>query len=99
MDERIREAVDISAFSYGDIDEYKNFTDKEILTPQQNRIIKQSKFIYFPLWEESEKQMKTIVKQGEKQIRDSKSLDFPNKMNELKQIDDIFPGKQLNNLM
>ena len=96
MDERIREGVDISAFSYGDIDEYKNFTDKEILTPQQNRIIKQSKFIYFPFWKASEKQMKAIVKQEEKQIRDSK---FPNKMNELKQIDEILPGKQLNNLM
>ena len=70
MDKRIREAVDITAFSSRDIEEYKNFADKEMLTPQQNRIIKQSKLTYFPLGKVSEKQVKTIEElRGKKEIQ------------------------------
>ena len=44
-----REARKISALSSGKIDKYKYLTGKEILPPDQKRVIEQGKFTYFPL--------------------------------------------------
>ena len=58
-----------SALSSDRIDKYEYITGKEILLSNQNRIIEQTKFTYFPLGKALEKQTKTIEDQGEKQIK------------------------------
>ena len=50
-----REAAKISALFSGKIDKYEYFTDKEIMTSDQSRIIKQAKFTYCTLEKPSEK--------------------------------------------
>ena len=44
-----REAAKISALSSGKIDKYEYLTGKEILSSNQQQIIKQAKFTYSPL--------------------------------------------------
>ena len=52
------------------IERIKEFlTGKEILPPDQRRVIEQAKFAYFPLGKSFEKQTKTIEEEGEKQIK------------------------------
>ena len=43
---------------------------KDILPSDQQQIIEQAKFTYFPLEKAFEKQIKTIEDQGEKQIKE-----------------------------
>ena len=62
-----REAAKISASSSGKIDQYEYLTGEEILPSNQQQIIEQAKFTYFPLGKAFEKQTKTIEDQGEKQ--------------------------------
>ena len=50
------------------IDKYEYLTGKEILPPDQSRIIEQETFTYSPLGKTFEKQTKTIEEQGKKQI-------------------------------
>ena len=64
-----REAAKISALSSGKIGKYEYLTGEEILQSNQQQIIKQSKFTYFPLGMSFEKQIKTIKDQREKQIK------------------------------
>ena len=64
-----REAAKISALSSGKIYKYEFFTGKEILPPDQRRVIEQAKFAYSPLGKAFEKQTKTVEEQGEKQIK------------------------------
>ena len=59
-----REAAKISALSSGKTDKYEYLTGEEILPSNQQQIIEQAKFTYSPF----EKQIKTIVDQGKKQI-------------------------------
>ena len=59
-----REASKISALLSGKIDKYEYLTGKEILPPDQSRIIEQEKFTYSPLGKTFEKQTKTIEEQG-----------------------------------
>ena len=63
-----REAAKISALSLGKIDKYEYLTGEEILPSNQQQIIQQAKFNYFPLGKALEKQRKTIEDQGEKQV-------------------------------
>ena len=63
-----REAAKISALSLGKIDKYEYLTGEEILPSNQQQIIQQAKFNYFPLGKALEKQSKTIEDQGEKQV-------------------------------
>ena len=58
-----REAAKISAL-LGKIDKYEYLTGKEILPSNQQQIIEQPKFTYFPLGKAFEKQTKTIEDQG-----------------------------------
>ena len=64
-----REASKISALSSGKIDQYKYLTGEEILPSNQQQIIEQAKFTYYPLGEAFEKQTKMIKDQGENQIK------------------------------
>ena len=72
-----REAAKISALSSGNIDKYENLTGEEILPSNQQQIIQQAKFAYFPLGKAIEKQIKTIEDQGKKHVKaiqDNKQL-------------------------
>ena len=72
-----REAAKISALSSGEIDKYEYLTGEEILPSNQQQIIQQAKFNYFPLGKAFEKQIKTIKDQVEKQVKaiqDNKQL-------------------------
>ena len=83
-----REAAKISALSSGKIDKYEYLTGEEILPFNQRQIIEQARFVYSPL-----------VKALEKQVDPIKSLDFPNKKDELKQTEGIFPQNLMNDLI
>ena len=50
-----RDAVKISAFSSGKIDQYEYLTGEEILPSNQQQMIEQVKFTYYPLGSASEK--------------------------------------------
>ena len=63
-----RSTAKISVLSLGKIDKYEYLTGEEILLSNQQQIIKQAKFTYFPLGKAFEKQAKTIKVQGRKQI-------------------------------
>ena len=56
-----REAAKISALSSGKIDKYEYLTGEEILPSNQQQIIQQAKFTYFPLGKAFEKQIKTVI--------------------------------------
>ena len=64
-----REAAKISALSSGKIDKYEYLTGEEILPSNQQQIIQQAKFTYYPLGKAFEKQIKTIEDQGKKQVK------------------------------
>ena len=59
----------ISALSSGKINKNEYLTGEKILPSDQRTVIKQGKFIYSPLGEVLEKQTKTIIDQGKKQIK------------------------------
>ena len=63
-----REAAKISALSSGKIYKYEYLTGEEILPSNQQQIIEQAKFTYFPLGKAFEKQTKTIEDQGDQLI-------------------------------
>ena len=63
-----RKAAEISALSSGKIDKYEYLTVKEMLPSNQQEIIEQAKFTYSSFVKPSEKQIKTIEDQAEKQI-------------------------------
>ena len=82
-----REVAKISALSSGKIDKYEYLTGKEILPSNQQQIIQQAKFTYSPLGTVLEKQIKTIVDQGKKQVKaiqDNKHLVNINKDDDYK---------------
>ena len=58
----------------------------------QQQIIEQAKFTYSPLGKAFEKQTK-------EQVKTIKDLNISDKAGELKQIEDIFPQKVLNDLI
>ena len=58
----------MSALSFGKIDKYVYLTGEEILPSNQQQIVEQAKFTYFPLGKAFEKQTKTIEDQGANQI-------------------------------
>ena len=69
-----REAAKISALSSVKILKYDYLTGEDILPPSQQQIIKQARFTYSPLGKASEKQIKTIEDQDQKQIDALESL-------------------------
>ena len=81
-----------SALSSGKIDKYEYLTGEEILPSNRSYIIEKAKFAYSPSG-------KALEKQTQKQVNALKSFNLPNKIDELKQIDDIFPQNQMNDLI
>ena len=72
-----REAAKLSALSSGKIDKYEYLTGEEILPSNQQQIIQQAKFAYYPLGKALEKQTKIVKDQGKKQVKaiqDNKQL-------------------------
>ena len=57
-----REAAKISTLSSGKTDNYAYLTGKEILLPDQRRVIEPANFTYYPLGKAFEKQVKTTAK-------------------------------------
>ena len=70
-----------------------------ILFSNQGQTIEQAKFANSPLVKAFEKQTKTNEGQGAKQTKAIESVDFYNKINDLKKVKDIFPDNQLTNLI
>ena len=69
-----RETAKISALSSSKSHKYEYLTGEDILPTNQQQIIEQANFIYSPLGKSSEKQIKTIEDQGEKQVEALKNL-------------------------
>ena len=96
-----REASKISALSSGKIDKYEYLTGEEILPSNQQQIIEQAKFTYSPLGKASEKQVKTIDDQGDKQKEAIQNKDFNKSIEKAKfdSYDDlaIFRQKEIYN--
>ena len=69
-----REAAKISALSSGKIHKYEYLTGEDILPSNQQQIIEQAKFTYFPLGKAFEKQIKTIEDHGKKQVEALENL-------------------------
>ena len=63
-----REAAKTSALSSGKLHKYKYLTGEDILPPNQQQIIQQTKFTYSPLGKAFDKQIKTIEDQRKKQL-------------------------------
>ena len=63
-----REAAKISALSSGKLHKYEYLTGEDILPSNQQQIIEQTKFTCSPLGKAFDKQIKTIVDQGKKQV-------------------------------
>ena len=59
-----REAAKISALSSDKIHKYEYLTGEDILPSNQQQMIEQAKFTYFPLGKAFKKQIKTIECQG-----------------------------------
>ena len=59
-----REAAKISVWSSKKNDKDDYLKGKEVLPPDQSRIIEQEKFSYSPLEKNIEKQIKTVEEQG-----------------------------------
>ena len=89
-----REAAKISVLSSGKFDKYDYLTGEEILPSNQQQLIQQAKFNYFPLGKALEKQRKTIKDQGEKQVVAVESLKPPDK--KLPPIKDFILMENLN---
>ena len=64
-----RKAAEISAKSSGRLHKYEHLTGEDILLSNQQQIIEQAKFTYFPLGKAFKKQIKTIAAEGEKQVK------------------------------
>ena len=86
-----REATKISALSSGKFDKYEYLTGEEILPSKQQQIIQQAKFNYSPLGKATEKQIKTIEDQGEKQVDALKTS-----YKKLPSIEDFVPTEKFN---
>ena len=62
-----REAVKISTLSSGKTDKYEYLTGEELLPSNQQQIIEQTKFIYYPFGKAFEKQAKQLkIKENHK---------------------------------
>ena len=70
-----RESAEISAKSSYKFHIYEYLTGEDILPSNQQQIINQAKFTYFPLRKAFEKQIKTIEDQSKKQVDALKVLE------------------------
>ena len=85
-----KEALKISALSSGKFHKYEYPTGEDILPSNQQQIIEQTKFTYFPLGKALDKQIKTIEGQGETQVDALNTLKPNNNKLKVKK-EDIIP--------
>ena len=64
-----KEAAKILALASGKIGKHEYLTGKEILPPDEKRVIEKANFTYSPLNKAFEKQIKAIEDQGEKKVK------------------------------
>ena len=83
----------ISALLSGKIHKYEYLTGEDIVPSNQQKIIEQAKFSYYPLGKAFEKQTKAIEDQGQKQVEALNIL----KPNKLLTIKDVIPKNTWNN--
>ena len=83
-----RKAAEMSALSSDKIDKYEYLNGKEILPSNQQQIIEQATFTYYPLVIAFEKQAKTTEEEGERQVQVLKDL---KPKEQTKSIGEIFP--------
>ena len=88
-----REAAEISAVSSGKIHKYEYHTGDDLLPSNQQQIIEQARFTYFPLGKAFEKQIKTIEDQSQKQVDALYTLKSNNQLT----VKDAIPKNVLNN--
>ena len=88
-----REEAKISALSSGKIHKYEYLTSKDILPSNQQQIIEEARFTYYPLGKAFEKRVKTIEDQGQKQVKALNTL----KSNRKLTVEDVIPKNALNN--
>ena len=69
-----RKEAKIQPLSSGKIYEYEYLTGEVILLSNQQQIIEQDKFTYFPSGKAFEKQVKTVEDPGQKQVNALKDL-------------------------
>ena len=81
-DENNREAAKISPLSSGKLHKYEYLTGEDILPSNQQQIIEQTKFTYFPLGKAFDKQIRTIEYQGKKQVDALNTLNLIIKINQ-----------------
>ena len=70
-----REPSKVSALSSEKFDTYQYLTGEEILPSNQQQMIEQTKFTYFPLGKAFEKQTKTIEDQGKNKLVQQKRVE------------------------
>ena len=68
-DKKLQHDIKISALSSGEIHKYQYLTGEDILPSNQQQIMEQGKFTYYPLGKAFVKQIKTIEDQGKKQVK------------------------------
>ena len=68
-DKKLQQDIKISALSSGEIHKYQYLTGEDILPSNQQQIMEQGKFTYYPLGKAFVKQIKTIEDQGKKQVK------------------------------
>ena len=64
-----------------------------MLSSNQQQIIEQARFTYYPLGKTFEKQIKSIKDQGQKQVDGLNTLKSSNQLT----IEDVIPKNELNN--
>ena len=89
-----REAAKITVLSSGKLDKYEYLTGEEIIPSNQQQIIQQAKSNYSPLGKALQKQVKTIIDQGKKQVVALESLKDSDK--KLTPIKYFIPTENLN---
>ena len=89
-----REAAKITVLSSGKLDKYEYLTGEEIIPSNQQQIIQQAKSNYSPLGKALQKQVKTIIDQGRKQVVALESLKDSDK--KLTPIKYFIPTENLN---
>ena len=76
----------IQGFVLRNLSKYEYLTGEEMIPPGRSQIVQQAKSIHSLLG-------KAFEKQTEKQVDGLKSLELPNNINQLKQINNVFAKK------
>ena len=92
QDDINREAAKILALSSGKIDKYEYLAGEEMIPSNRRQIMQEANFACSPLG-------KTLEEQTEKEVGASKTPSPSNKVDELKQVEAIYPQNLMNDLI